>query len=145
MSPNPEEQQLVEHDSTDQTNVPNKKERPPPHKKKPKDEVTFRTHLTSLAHISVVLFVYLIFKLATRTEFDFFTWHPLLMSIGVSIHYLYNIFKLSVLFYTLFDYYYKIVWFLFIVQCACLIWCLDICESRLLHYFIVRDQMPDLI
>lgn len=83
MSPNPEEQQLLEHDSTDQTN---KKDKPPPHRNggKPKDEVTFRTHLTSLAHISVILFVYLIFKLATRTQFDFFTWHPLLMSIGVS-------------------------------------------------------------
>ncbi|XP_066255411.1 transmembrane reductase CYB561D2-like [Euwallacea similis] len=49
---------------------------------KPKEEVTFRTHLTSLAHISVLLFVYLVVKLALRAEFDFFTWHPLLMAIG---------------------------------------------------------------
>lgn len=51
---------------------------------KPKEEVTYKTHLTSLAHVSLVLFVYLILKLAFRGEFEFFTWHPILMSVGVS-------------------------------------------------------------
>ncbi|XP_076257559.1 transmembrane reductase CYB561D2 [Rhynchophorus ferrugineus] len=49
---------------------------------KPKDVVTFRTHLTSLAHISVVVFVYVVIKLAFRDEFVLFTWHPILMSFG---------------------------------------------------------------
>ncbi|ENN72614.1 uncharacterized protein LOC109542890 [Dendroctonus ponderosae] len=49
---------------------------------KRKEEVTYKTHLTSLAHVSVVLFVYLILKLAFRGEFEFFTWHPILMAVG---------------------------------------------------------------
>lgn len=53
-------------------------------REKPKDVVTFRTHLTSLAHVSVVVFVYIVLKLALRGDFVFFTWHPILMSIGVS-------------------------------------------------------------
>lgn len=59
---------------------------------KPKDVVTFRTHLTSLAHISVVVFVYLVIKLAFRDEFVLFTWHPILMSFGVRLLLIINFF-----------------------------------------------------
>ncbi|CAG9766737.1 unnamed protein product [Ceutorhynchus assimilis] len=51
-------------------------------KEKPRDEVTFRTHLTSLAHISVLVFVYLVIRLSFRGDFVFFTWHPILMAVG---------------------------------------------------------------
>ncbi|XP_060526819.1 transmembrane reductase CYB561D2-like [Cylas formicarius] len=50
--------------------------------KKPKDVVTFKTHLTTLAIACVVTFVYVVLKLSFRGDFVFFTWHPVLMSIG---------------------------------------------------------------
>ncbi|XP_050297075.1 probable transmembrane reductase CYB561D1 [Anthonomus grandis grandis] len=53
-----------------------------PHEKPP-EVVDFRTHLTSLAHISTLVFVYIVLKLAvSRGEFDFFTWHPILLAVG---------------------------------------------------------------
>ncbi|XP_030767406.1 cytochrome b561 domain-containing protein 2-like [Sitophilus oryzae] len=50
------------------------------HKKK--DVVTYKTHLTSLAHVSVLVFVYVVIKLSFREDFVLFSWHPILMSLG---------------------------------------------------------------
>ncbi|KAL1490514.1 hypothetical protein ABEB36_013195 [Hypothenemus hampei] len=65
---------------TSQNQQPSKKEEK--EADKPKNEVTFKTHVTTLAHISVLIFVYVIIKLATNGDFEFFTWHPLLMAFG---------------------------------------------------------------
>ncbi|CAH2008817.1 unnamed protein product [Acanthoscelides obtectus] len=53
-----------------------KKRRPPPH------EPTIKDDLTVIAHITVVTFVILIVYLCLTRPFEFFTWHPLLMSLG---------------------------------------------------------------
>lgn len=42
--------------------------------------------LTTVAHCCVFAFVFLIVYLCFKEPFDFFTWHPLLLSIGVSTY-----------------------------------------------------------
>nr|CAH7721389.1 unnamed protein product [Callosobruchus chinensis] len=53
-----------------------KRRRPPPH------DPTIKDDLTNIAHITVVTFVILIVYLCITKPFEFFTWHPLLMSLG---------------------------------------------------------------
>lgn len=54
------------------------KRRPPPQPPGLKDDITV------LAHFAVLIYVVIICYLCFSKPFTFFTWHPLLMSIGVS-------------------------------------------------------------
>lgn len=57
-----------------------KKSRAPPPPPGIKDD------LTIIAHFSLVIYVIIICYLCFAKPFTFFTWHPLLLSIGVSLH-----------------------------------------------------------
>lgn len=47
----------------------------------------FHQHLITASHAAILLYVFLIIYYCFSGEFQFFTWHPLLLSIGVSIAY----------------------------------------------------------
>lgn len=55
------------------------KGRPPPPPPGIKDD------LTVIAHVSLAIYVLIICYLCLANPFTFFTWHPLLLSIGVSL------------------------------------------------------------
>lgn len=46
----------------------------------------FHQHLITGSHAAILLYVFLIIYYCFSGEFQFFTWHPLLLSIGVSIN-----------------------------------------------------------
>lgn len=54
------------------------KKRPPPPPPGLKDDITY------LAHFAVLIYVVIICYLCFSKPFTFFSWHPLLLSIGVS-------------------------------------------------------------
>lgn len=57
------------------------KSRPPPPPPGIKDD------LTIIAHLSLVIYVMIICYLCLANPFTFFTWHPFLLTIGVSLKY----------------------------------------------------------
>lgn len=58
---------------------------------KPKNDESapVKEGLTTVAHFCIFAFVLLILYLCFNEPFEFFTWHPFLLSIGVSIYFFY--------------------------------------------------------